>query len=167
MGFCLLQWVFLAAIRTSFSGLNISVHLRETQMVYPNPRFWESKTLQLTQPRALGRAFKMQTSFAPLLCCLPHYFVAKTPLISYPWKHMGDLMQGTSVTISFPEWWQEDGHWCWKLQWRPVAILQPRPETTLSVLLFPGRMTQQQQAFIKPGSTLFPGPGTITPRQLC
>lgn len=109
MGFCLLQWVFLAAIRTSFSGLNISVHLRETQMVYPNPRFWESKTLQLTQPRALGRAFKMQTSFAPLLCCLPHYFVAKTPLISYPWKHMGDLMQGTSVTISFPGSFLSDG----------------------------------------------------------
>lgn len=164
MGFCLLQWVFLAAIRTSFSGLNISVHLRETQMVYPNPRFWESKTLQLTQPRALGRAFKMQTSFAPLLCCQD-----STNQLSM--KAYGRLNAGYKchdfIPRVLPEWWQEDGHWCWKLQWRPVAILQPRPETTLSVLLFPGRMTQQQQAFIKPGSKLFSGPGTITPRQLC
>ena len=144
MGFCLLQWVFLAAVRMSFSGLNISVRLRETRMVYPNPQYWESKTSQLTQPRALGPAFKMQTSFAPFLCCQD-----STDQLSM--KAFGRLKAGHQcedfIPRVLPEQWWEDGH--------------------LSAPIFPGRMTQQQQTSIKPGSTLFPGPGTITPRQLC
>ena len=63
--------VLLIAMGLPGSNQNVFLrteHLRETRMVYPNPRCWESKTLQLTQPRALEPVLKMQTSFAPFLC---------------------------------------------------------------------------------------------------
>lgn len=40
---------------------------------------------------------------------LPHSFVAKTLLISCPWKHLEDWMQDTSVRISFPGAFLNDG----------------------------------------------------------
>ena len=157
--------VLLIAMGLPGSNQNVFLrteHLRETRMVYPNPRCWESKTLQLTQPRALEPVLKMQTSFAPFLCCQD-----STDQLSM--KAFGRLSAGHQcqdfIPRVLPERWWEDEHWCWKFRWRPVAILQHWPEMSLSALLFPGRMTQQQQTFIKSGSRLFPGPGTITPRQ--
>lgn len=76
--FCLLEWVFLAAIRMTFLEFNRSVPLNETWMVDLNPGFYfffffmilqiqasESQEMQLTKPRALEPAFKLESSFAP------------------------------------------------------------------------------------------------------
>lgn len=66
----------MAAIRMTFLEFNRSVHLNETWMVDLNPGFFfffmilqiqasESQEMQLTKPRALETAFKLESSFAP------------------------------------------------------------------------------------------------------